>query len=235
MSRLLIVACALAATCWAQNTPVVVELFTSEGCSSCPPADALLGYLDRAQPVPGARIIVLGEHVDYWDHQGWRDPHSSPAFTARQQSYTARFGRDPYTPQMVVDGRTEFVGNDRSAAIAAIRAAAREPRLAVRIAMDGANARIEADALPAGKVRKAELVVARALESGASDVLRGENHGRTLHHVAIVTELNRVAKLDQSEGAAVAVAAPAPGTRLVAFIQEPGTGRILGAAAIAVR
>src|SRR5262249_19073981 len=186
--KLLLIA-VLICSVWAPSAPVVVELFTSEGCSSCPPADALLEYLDRSQPVEGARIIVLSEHVDYWDHQGWKDPHSSAAYTARQEAYSRRFAaRDPYTPQMVVDGRTEFVGSNREAAESAIRASSREPKLALRIAPAGAaKVNVEVDPLPPGKVRKAEVYVAYAAESGASDVSRGENRGRKLHHVAIVT------------------------------------------------
>jgi len=235
-TKLLLIA-ALASAAWAQPAPVLVELFTSEGCSSCPPADALLENLDRTQPVAGARIIVLSEHVDYWDHLGWKDPYSSHAFTARQQAYVLRFSHDPYTPQMVVNGQAEFVGSDREAAVAAISASSRQPILGLRItAIEGkATVRVEADPLPSGKTRKAEIYVARAIESAGSDVTRGENRGHKLHHVAIVTELRQVGKVDQREGFRSEIPAPAAGSRLIAFIQEPGPGRILGAAEMAAQ
>src|SRR5215469_7975539 len=127
-----------------QRRAVLVELFTSEGCSSCPPADALLEKLDRSQPIPGAEIVVLSEHVDYWNHIGWADPYSGAAFSARQEQYARRFRtQGTYTPQMVVDGRSEFVGSDARTAESAVRSAIRQPKVAIRISEDGGSAIID--------------------------------------------------------------------------------------------
>ncbi len=215
--------------------PVLVELFTSEGCSSCPPADALLAELDRQQPVADARAIVLSEHVDYWNHDGWTDPFSSPLFTTRQEEYARRFViSGPYTPQMVVDGEAEFVGNHAQSAGAAIRAAAQKDKIAVRLvpaAPGAASVRLEVDAFPAGKRRKAGVWVAIAEESGVSSVRGGENKGRTLHHVAIVRELRQVGSINERAGFAADLPL-ARGRRLIAFVQESGCGRVWGAAEV---
>src|SRR5712691_315708 len=120
--------------------PILVELFTSEGCSDCPPADTVLGQLIRTQPIGGAEIIGLGEHVDYWDRLGWKDRFSSAALTGRQQLYQARFRTESiYTPQIVVDGRAELVGSDTNAARRAIERSLTSPHGVVRIDIDDAK------------------------------------------------------------------------------------------------
>lgn len=217
-------------------TPVVVELFTSEGCSSCPPADALLRTLDSSQPVAGVQLIVLGEHVDYWDDLGWKDTYSAHAFTLRQQTYADRLRlASPYTPQMVVDGKFEFLGSDRDRANQAFAAARGLPKVAVRISalkVENGNLRahIETDALPANT----EVFIALALDHAQSQVLRGENGGHRLEHVAVVRNLTRVGKSGKKEAFSQDVSLPADSSdspyRLVAFVQEPNQGRILGAA-----
>src|SRR5581483_10938974 len=135
MASVLVMIALCAPALAAAETPILVELFTSEGCSDCPPADAFLKALDTAQPIPGAQLIVLEEHVDYWDDQGWRDPFSSHAFTVRQTDYVEHLHlKDgPYTPQMVVDGTEAFVGSDRTLLARALQKVVVAPKISIDI------------------------------------------------------------------------------------------------------
>src|SRR5262245_25901355 len=176
-------------------TPIVVELFTSEGCSSCPPADALLQKLLDAQPIAGAEVVALGEHVDYWDRLGWKDRFSSAALTKRQQQYADRFNLPSiYTPQVVVDGRSELVGSDGDAARRTIARARQTPHGVLRIAIESRAASVVAVAidvadLPASRGDRADIIVAITEDGLRSNVTRGENHGRVLAHAAVVRSL----------------------------------------------
>ncbi len=223
-------------------TPVLVELFTSEGCSSCPPADALLSQLGRTQPVPGADIIILEEHVDYWDRLGWKDPFSSAAATERQNLYDQTFaGGQAYTPQMVVDGRAKFVGSSDSDARRAIRNARRTPKPAVQLTWQtGDTLAIHIEPVAgAGKSDGQEVYLAIAENMVHSDVKRGENAGRALEHNGVVRQLLPLAKMDPAQAGFSSTLAvhPAPewnhaNLRAVVFVQDRRDLHVLAAAAI---
>jgi hypothetical protein len=178
----------------ATPVPVVVELFTSEGCSSCPPADALLMDLATKVSVPGVNVITLSEHVDYWDHDGWRDPFSSATFTARQTAYADRGGEgDIYTPEMIVDGETAFIGSDRAAARNAIIKAASTPKVPIALGWTSADRPTATIAIGANPgTARASIVVAITEDGLRSSVLRGENAGRTLTHASVTRRLSIV-------------------------------------------
>ena len=178
-------------------TPVLVELFTSEGCSSCPPADQLLIDLIRTQPVKGAVVIGLSEHVDYWDHQGWKDPFSSAAFTARQSSYaSALHVPDIYTPQMVVDGTREFVGQDRRAALAAVARAAASAKAPLHLEWAAGDAALSIAAQPSTVSSGGHVLLAITEDNLASSVTRGENEGRRLTHTSVVRRLTDLGRAE---------------------------------------
>jgi hypothetical protein len=227
----------------ASAAPVLVELFTSEGCSSCPPADALLEKMDALQPIPGTQLIVLSEHVDYWNHDGWTDPFSSASITDRQNAYVRALGlKSPFTPQFLVDGTEELQTHDAEQIVQSLRKAASAPKVPMRLAsitIEPGNpviiqGRVESD-VNSGK-HKADVFVAIALDHAESQVLRGENNGRHLSHVAVVTEFTKVGKLEpgKSFGQDFRVKLRLPGAsptnlRVVAFAQESGPGKVLGA------
>lgn len=211
--------------------PVVVELFTSQGCSSCPPADALLGELAR-----NPDILPLAFHVTYWNNLGWRDPFSLDAATDRQRAYQRNLRTDTiYTPQMIVDGHTDVIGSDRAAVTAAIARA--RPAQSVPITLsrtaDGLSVQIAAGTIPAGQGEKRILLI--GFDSAhRTTVPRGENAGRQLSETNIV---RGVTVLGSWTGQAVNLSHPMPpgvfqGERAAVLLQA-NDGRILGAAVLA--
>ncbi|MBS2017574.1 MAG: DUF1223 domain-containing protein [Deltaproteobacteria bacterium] len=221
--------------------PVLVELFTSEGCSSCPPADAVLAKLERTQPVAGARIVPLGLHVDYWDRLGWTDPFASAKISARQRGY-AGLGSGSYTPQAVIDGRAETVGSREAATLRLIAEAAKRPHASIAIEVTKRDEQIgaydiaiRAGALPADAAGDAELVATLTQSAARVAVTRGENGGSTLEHTAIARELVTLGPAPREGGAAKAslrapVGVPARELTVVVFAQERGSRRVLGTA-----
>jgi hypothetical protein len=182
------------------KTPVVIELFTSEGCSSCPPADADLTRFVKEQPVLGAQIIPLAWHIDYWDRLGWRDPFSSQLATARQYQYKAALNLDTvYTPQLVVDGSGEMVGGDTKSATDAIAAAAKNRHVDVRLTIDPSNERVEVELgkLPADE--PVQLLVAVTEDDLVSHPTRGENAGRKLKHLGVVRLMKSIGTVARSD------------------------------------
>ena len=223
---------------------VVVELFTSEGCSSCPPADDVLSQLAQRQPVAGVEVLTLGEHVDYWDRLGWRDPFSSPAFSARQSNYDERVFHtgQVYTPQLVIDGWLQRVGSDARAVQRAIEQAATRPKAAVTVAAvrsDEHDLRVElhvnmASSLSVGEALDA--VVAVTEDKLSTEVRRGENGGRTLKHSGVVRSLTTIGTLSPRKSA-WSIDASVPwdmawklaDIRVIAFVQERQSRHIVGA------
>jgi hypothetical protein len=229
-----------------ERRPVVVELFTSEGCSSCPPADAVLDRLARDQPVAGAEVIALELHVDYWNGLGWADPFSQASFSERQRAYADAFGqRGVYTPQMVVGGRRELVGSDERGARDAIAEAAGAPSLRVQASRTGDRLEIvvgDAEGAPLAEPAGVWLAVT---EDGLSTrVPRGENAGATLAHGPVVRDLRRIASLAAGARGPVSIKDvevrmdPAwirDHVRAAVLVQRDGTRAILGGASVAMR
>lgn len=210
------------------RVPVLVELFTSEGCSSCPPADALLRDLMAAQPIDDVEIIGLSEHVDYWNRLGWTDPFSSSSYSARQSAYAAAAkSNQVYTPQMVVDGDTAFVGSDRTQALAAIAAAAARPKASVTL--QWVDSRRLDVFIPLGQSAAKVPVWLVVSENGLTvDVATGENRGRTLVHDGVVRRLLQIGRTADSGGFHASLVVPAESgwnvehLRVSVFAQVPG-------------
>ncbi len=209
----------------------VVELFTSEGCSSCPPADKLLTKIAGENK---EQVYVLSYHVDYWDYLGWKDPFSQPAFSNRQRQYAQRFSLESiYTPQVVVNGVDEFVGSD-------------ETKLRTSIAKNSTVSSINIQAK-----RKAETIevsyslqnkdalwlnIALVLPQATTTVKKGENEGKTLHHVSVVHELKTIEPLNGVGLIAIKIPTALKETafEVIAFTQQKTQGKITGAAHISI-
>jgi len=248
----------------AAPTPILVELFTSEGCSDCPPADGVLEKLIATQPIAGVVVIGLGQHVDYWDQLGWKDRFSSAALTNRQRIYSVRFNLESiYTPQIVVDGRAQLVGSDGKAAAQAIARALAAKHGLVRIDIDSDAGRplqgrrddtgdpkrvalhalkkvalhvIVSDLPTLGRGEHADIIVAITEDHLRSSVTRGENHGRTLTHAAVVRSMTTIGQATEGAGSAraeIPIAADWQRDQLkvVAFVQEQRGRAILASAA----
>jgi hypothetical protein len=224
LALLAFASCALQAQTGASpsRSPILVELFTSEGCSDCPPADHMLAQLDP-------HVVVLSEHVDYWDHQGWKDRFSSHEYTIRQEDYARRFQIDgPYTPQMVVDGTAQFVGSDAKRAQEEINKAAQRAKAQVKLTRAPGGVQIDVEDAPGS----AGVFLVLAEDSAASDVAAGENKGRHLAHVAVIKSLRKVGSVKRGAGFRQMASLPATAAeqRIVVFLQEGTSGPVIGAA-----
>jgi len=184
-----------------EPVPVLVELFTSQGCNSCPAADGLLELFLQEQPIKGVYVVPLSEHVTYWDHQGWKDPFGSPQFTSRQQRYGLRFNLDSiYTPQLVIDGSREFVGSDQRSIERALRDLVKAAKPALRVELGGSDSTLSLSASGPGLIAEtdAELWFAITEDNLVVDVKRGENANRTLRHSGVVRILQSAGVIDSN-------------------------------------
>ena len=224
------------------DSVVIVELFTSEGCSSCPPADSLLRQIHLKQTSAGQLIVGISEHVTYWNNLGWRDPYSSEVFTDRQSVYASRLSPEgPYTPQMVVDGREQFVGSDGGMLERALADTRRQTHIDLRILSSAPSpSALDVKFSVSGSFSKGlDIVAVVADDADRSNVLRGENNGRLLEHVSVARTLTVVATVRNSGEESFRLRLPdgfqtgtAGGHHLILFAQEPHQGAIVGAATI---
>ena len=220
----------------------IVELFTSEACSSCPPADALLRQINLKRASTGQLIVGISEHVTYWNSAAWKDPFSSRAFTDRQSAYASRLSSEgSYTPQMVLNGREQFVGSDAGALEQALRDDARRPHLVLSILSStpfslGVDVRFSL----AGEIsRPLDIFAVLTDDADQSSVQGGENGGRLLQHVSVARSLTRVAMLRGDGEQSVHIVLPegfqpgsGSGHHLILLAQEQHLGAIVGAATI---
>ncbi len=221
-----------------QTSAVLVELFTSEGCSSCPPADELLRQVNGQQTEQGQIIIGLSEHVSYWNNLGWTDPFSADVYTERQNAYSARFHTEgPYTPQMVVNGREQFVGSNSGSLRSALNEESRRKQIQLHITNASINGKQLSFSYTAADVpanSTLQLMAALVDDADRSSVQRGENSGRQLQHVFVARALAPVGMLRGNTSKEVTLRLPASLAgapqphHLVVFAQQLELGPVLG-------
>ncbi|NYF80801.1 DUF1223 domain-containing protein [Granulicella arctica] len=219
---------------------VLVELFTSEGCSSCPPADALLRQINGTKTASGQLIVGISEHVTYWNSLGWSDPFSSSVYTARQDAYGVSLGLDSiYTPQMVVNGTEQFVGSSNGDLAKALRREQeKESSVDLRIvstSVVGNMLTVKFSVTSDASVHGADIIAVLTDDNDQSSVSRGENSGRTLAHVSVARSIVRIAEVQREADQTAQIALPdhfggKEGHHLILFVQTARSGRVLGAA-----
>ncbi len=217
-----------------RKTSVLVELFTSEGCSSCPPADRVLSQLEKEQTNPDVEVITLALHVDYWNYLGWKDEFSSKSYSERQSGYAERFKLDSiYTPQMVVDGQTQFVGSNLGTAQKAISDLAKNQKAAIEISNGGDKLKVKIADAPTHDDSYVWLAIAE--DDLKTNVRRGENGGKTLDHISVVREmklLGNLAAADKNFEAETALqfnpAWKKDNLKFVVFVQGKDSKKVFG-------
>lgn len=229
---------AVQATAPIPNKPIaVVELFTSQGCSSCPPADRLLTEVSQAATAKGEAVYALSFHVDYWDRLGWRDPYSDHAYTVRQYQYARQFKLESvYTPQAVLNGKNEFVGSNRARLTSLVADALHQPAsVGVQLSANRAGQTITVAYKLAGIAPGTVLNVALVSEHVSTEVKRGENAGRTLTHNNVVRAFTTVKATADGQ---VTLPVPADFTpaegAIIGYVQQENTLATLGAARVGI-
>ena len=214
---------------------VLVELFTSEGCSSCPPADRVLSQLEKQQPNGATEIITLALHVDYWNYLGWKDEFSQKQFSERQNGYAERFKLDSiYTPQMIVDGQTQFVGSNLDTANKAISDSAKNQKATIEMLKANDKLAVKISDAPAHDDSYVWLAIAE--DDLKTNVRRGENGGKTLDHVSVAREMRLLGTLASTDKTFEAESAlqlnsawKKENLKFVVFVQGKDSKKVFGA------
>ncbi len=218
----------------ASKQRILVELFTSEGCYSCPPAERLLAKLDKEQPFEDAELITLAFHVDYWDYLGWKDKYASPLFSQRQRVYDRKFRTGKiYTPQMIVDGDIEFVGSRKKSAEKAIKKSVKNEKATVKLKLNKDKLIVKISELPEHK--DATVYLAIAEDNLSTDIKRGENAGKNLTHLSVVRSLNALGRImpndksfEAKKNLQIQKDWKKKNLKLVVFIQENRSRKVIG-------